>query len=216
MPYKEAILKYVDNTDSHTTKIGACNTVVRAQDGKLYGFNTDTAGIVRPLERRITLEGAKILVLGAGGAARAAVFGLKERGADVWILNRSLAAAQKLARQAKARAVKRADLKKYAFDVIINATPVGMGNSRETPLQEKEINARYVFDMIYDPAETQLLKLAKQRGAQIIPGIEMFVHQAARQFEIWTGKPAPWDEMLRVVAIALQERAAAKNNVKKK
>src|SRR5205807_9431166 len=103
MPYKEAILKYLDNTDSHTTKIGACNTIVRAQDGKLYGFNTDTAGVVRPLEQRIPLEGARILVLGAGGAARAAVFGLKERGAEIFILNRNVAAAQKLARQAKAR-----------------------------------------------------------------------------------------------------------------
>jgi 3-dehydroquinate dehydratase / shikimate dehydrogenase len=208
MPYKESILAHLDNSDSHTTKIGACNTVVRAQDGKLYGFNTDTAGIIRPLERRLnTLEGARILVLGAGGAARAAVFALKERGAEVYILNRSLAHGKKLAHQARARLMKRADLKKAAFDVIINATPVGMGNSRETPLQEKEINARYVFDMIYDPPETRLLKLAKERGAQIIPGIEMFVHQAARQFEIWTGKPAPWDEMLRVVLLTQQERA---------
>jgi 3-dehydroquinate dehydratase / shikimate dehydrogenase len=210
MPYKEAILHYLDNSDAHTTKIGACNTVVRAQDGKLYGFNTDAAGIVRPLERRLsTLEGARILVLGAGGAARAAVFGLKERGSEVYILNRSIGPAKKLAHQARARIMKRPDLKKIAFDVIINATPVGMGNTRETPLQEKEINARYVFDMIYDPAETRLLKLAKERGAQIIPGIEMFVHQAARQFEIWTGKPAPWDEMLRVVLLELQERAKA-------
>jgi 3-dehydroquinate dehydratase/shikimate dehydrogenase len=207
MPYKEAILPYLDNTDAHTTKIGACNTVVRAQDGKLYGFNTDAAGIVRPLERRLsTLEGARILVIGAGGAARAAVFGLKERGCEVYILNRSLGPAKKLAHQAHARIMKRPDLKKLAFDVIINATPVGMGNTKESPLQDKEINARYVFDMIYDPAETRLLKLAKERGAQIIPGIEMFVHQAARQFEIWTGKPAPWDEMLRVVLLALQER----------
>src|ERR1700678_1433499 len=208
MPYKEAILPFLDNTDSHTTKIGACNTVVRAQDGKLYGFNTDTSGVVRPLERRLsTIQDAKILVLGAGGAARAAVFGLKERGAEVFILNRNLAPAQKLARQARARSIKRADMKKLAFDVIINATPVGMGNTHETPLQEKEINARYVFDMIYDPGETRLLKLAKERGAQVIPGIEMFVQQAARQFEIWTGKPAPGDEMLRVVLLALQERA---------
>jgi len=207
MPYKEAMLPHLDNTDSHTTKIGACNTVVRAQDGKLYGFNTDASGIVRPLERRLnTLEGARILVIGAGGAARAAVFGLKERGSEVYILNRSAAPAKKLAHQARARIMKRPDLKKLAFDVIINATPVGMGNTRETPLQEKEINARYVFDMVYDPAETRLLKLAKERGAQVIPGIEMFVHQAARQFEIWTGKPAPWDEMLRVVLLALQER----------
>ena len=208
MPYKETILPHLDNTDSHSSKVGACNTVVRAQDGKLYGFNTDTAGIVRPLERRLnTLEGARILVLGAGGAARAAVFGLKERGSEVYILNRSLAAAKKLAHQAHARVVKRPDLKKLAFDVIINATPVGLGNTRDTPLQDKEINARYVFDMVYDPAETRLLKLAKERGAQLIPGIEMFVHQAARQFEIWTGKPAPWDEMLRVVLLALQNRA---------
>jgi 3-dehydroquinate dehydratase/shikimate dehydrogenase len=82
-----------------------------------------------------------------------------------------------------------------------------MGNTRDTPLHENEINARYVFDMVYDPAETRLLKLAKDRGAQVIPGIEMFVHQAARQFEIWTGKPAPFDEMLRVVLLAQQERA---------
>ena len=208
MPYKESILSHLDNTDAHTTKIGACNTVVRAQDGKLYGFNTDASGVVRPLERRLnTLEKARILVLGAGGAARAAVFGLKERGAEVYILNRSIAPAKKLAHQARARLAKRADLKKLAFDVIINATPVGMGNTRDTPLQDKEINARYVFDMVYDPVETRLLKLAKERGAQVIPGIEMFVHQAARQFEIWTGKPAPFDEMLRVVVLALQERA---------
>jgi 3-dehydroquinate dehydratase / shikimate dehydrogenase len=208
MPYKETILQHLDNTDSHTTKIGACNTVVRAQDGKLYGFNTDTAGVVRPLEQRIALEGARVLVLGAGGAARAAVFGLKERGCEVFILNRSVAPAQKLARRAKARTLKRVDLKKVSFDVIINATPVGMGNTKESPLNENEINARYVFDMIYDPPETRLMALAKARGAQVIPGIEMFVHQAARQFEIWTGKPAPWDDMLRVVTITLQERAA--------
>src|SRR5882762_1508039 len=108
MPYKQAILEHLDNTDAHTSKIGACNTVVRGQDGKLYGFNTDTAGVVRPLEQRITIEGAKVLVLGAGGAARAAVFGLKERGAEIWILNRTAGPAQKLAHQARARIAKRA------------------------------------------------------------------------------------------------------------
>jgi 3-dehydroquinate dehydratase/shikimate dehydrogenase len=219
MPYKESILEHLDNTDSHTTKIGACNTVVRAQDGKLYGFNTDTSGVVRPLEQRITLQAAKILVLGAGGAARAAVFGLKERGAEVYILNRSVVPAQKLARSAHARTIKRPDLKKFSFDVIINATPVGMGNPKESPLTEKEINTRYLFDMIYDPPETALMAMAKARGATVIPGVEMFVHQAARQFEIWTGKPAPWDEMLKVVNLALQERAtaraAAKNGKRK-
>ena len=139
---------------------------------------------MRPLEQRITIEGAKILVLGAGGAARAAVFGLKERGAEVYVMNRTPAQAQKLARSARARTLKRADLKKFSFDVIINATPVGMGNSHESPFNQDEIKARYVFEMIYDPPETRLMKLARAAGAEVIPGYEMFVQQAARQFEI--------------------------------
>src|ERR1700690_1960388 len=128
MPYKQAILPFLDNTDAHTAKTGACNAFFRGQEGKLYGFNTDIAGVIRPLEQRLTIEGAKILVLGAGGAARAAVFGLKERGAEVWILNRTAVKGQKLARQGKGRAPNSADPRKIAFDVIINATPVGMGN----------------------------------------------------------------------------------------
>ncbi len=214
MPYKQAILPYLDNTDAHTTKIGACNTVVRGQDGKLYGFNTDAAGVVRPLEQRLSIESAKVLVLGAGGAARAAVFGLKERGAEIWILNRTSLKAQKLARQAKARTIKRADLRKIAFDVIINATPLGMGNTRDCPLKDEEIQARVVFDMVYDPVETHLLQVARARGIAVIPGVEMFVQQAARQFEIWTGKPAPAGDMLRAVTIALQDRAVAEKQQK--
>jgi 3-dehydroquinate dehydratase/shikimate dehydrogenase len=214
MPYKQAILAHLDNTDAHTTKIGACNTVVRGQDGKLYGFNTDVAGVVRPLEQRISIEKAKVLVLGAGGAARAAVFGLKERGAEVWILNRTSVKAQKLARQAKARTIKRADLRKIAFDVIVNATPVGMGNTRDCPLKDEEIQARVVFDMVYDPVETHLLQVARAKGIAVIPGVEMFVQQAARQFEIWTGKPAPAGDMLRAVTIALQDRAAVQKQQK--
>jgi 3-dehydroquinate dehydratase/shikimate dehydrogenase len=216
MPHKQAILPYLDNTDPQTEKIGACNTVVRSQEGKLYGFNTDTAGIVAPLEQRIPLQGARILILGAGGAARAAVFGLKERGAEIFILNRNVAAAQKLARQAKSRMVKRPDLKKLDFDVIVNATPVGMGNLRESPLNPEEIKAKIVFDMVYDPAETRLLSLAKERGAEAIPGSVMFVQQAARQFEIWTGKPAPREDMLRIVTVQLAERAAARERAKAK
>ena len=211
MPYKRAVLEYLDNTDAYTARIGACNTIVRGQDGKLYGFNTDVAGVLRPLEQRLPIENAKVLVLGAGGAARAAVFALKERGADVSILNRSATKGQSLARQAKARTIKRADLRKSAFDVIINATPIGMGSVRDCPLKEDEIQARVVFDMVYDPVETRLLQLARAKGIAVIPGVEMFVHQAARQFEIWTGKPAPAGDMLRAVTMALQERASARN-----
>ncbi len=212
MPYKEEIVEYLDNTDTLTAKSGACNTVIRAADGKLYGFNTDVAGVIRPLEQRLSLMGARILVLGAGGAARAAVFGLKEKGAEVFILNRTPAPAQKLARQAHARSIKRADLKKLQFDIIINATPVGMGNSKESPLGEKEIKARYLLEMVYTSPETRLAKLARAQGVEVISGVEMFVQQGARQFEIWTGKPAPADEMQRVVVTALQARAAEKRN----
>jgi 3-dehydroquinate dehydratase / shikimate dehydrogenase len=217
MPYKEQILKHLDKTDPLTTKIGACNTVVRAQDGKLYGFNTDVAGVVRPLEVRMRLQGARILVLGAGGSARAAVFGLKERGADVYILNRTAAPAQTLAKQARAKAVNRTMLKKLECDVIINATPVGMeGNRDPLPLSPQEFKARYFFEMVYTPQETKMVKLARAKGMHVILGSEMFVQQGARQFEIWTGKPAPAAEMQRVVDFALAQRAAAKSNNKSK
>ncbi|MFB3916973.1 MAG: shikimate dehydrogenase [Terriglobales bacterium] len=214
MPYKEPIIEHLDNTDALTAKVGACNTVVRAADGKLYGFNTDVAGIIAPLEQRLALSGAKILVIGAGGAARAAVFGLKERGADVYIMNRTPATGQKLARQAHARFVRRADLKKYAFNVIINATPIGM-NGKQSPLSEKEIRAKYLFEMVYNVPETALARMARSQGVEVIPGTEMFVHQGARQFEIWTGKPAPVVEMQHVVNAALAARAAARANGKK-
>jgi 3-dehydroquinate dehydratase/shikimate dehydrogenase len=211
MPFKEGILKHLDKTDPLTTKIGACNTVVRAQDGKLYGFNTDVGGIVRPLEMRLRLQGAKILVLGAGGSARAAVFGLKERGADVYILNRRPAPAQTLAKQARAKAINKTMLKKMEFDVIVNATPVGMeGNRDPLPIPEQDFKAKIFFEMVYNPAETRMIKLARAKGMAVIPGSEMFVNQGARQFEIWSGKPAPLIEMQRVVDYALAQRAAAK------
>jgi len=219
MPYKEQIMKHLDKTDPLTTKIGACNTVVRSQDGKLYGFNTDIAGAVRPLELRVRLQGARILVLGAGGAARAAVFGLKERGADVYILNRTAGPAQKLAKQARAKAINRTLLKKLEFEVIINATPAGMDGNREPmPLSEAEMKARYFFEMVYTPPETKMVKMARAKGMHVILGSEMFVQQGARQFEIWSGKPAPVGEMQRVVDFALAQHAAQKNseNNKKK
>ncbi len=208
MPYKEPIVEHLDNSDVWTQRTGACNTVV-LQHGKLYGFNTDVAGIIVPLERRLPLNGAKILVIGAGGAARAAVFGLKEKGADVYIMNRTPQTAQKLARQAKAKYVKRADLKKYAFDVIINATPLGMEGAAQAPLTDKEIKAKYLLEMVYTNPETPLAKMARAAAVEVIPGIEMFIHQGARQFEIWTGKPAPAAEMYNVVASAIAARAAA-------
>jgi 3-dehydroquinate dehydratase/shikimate dehydrogenase len=210
MPLKEEILKHLERTDPLSEKVGACNTVVRSQDGKLYGFNTDVAAIVRPLERRLQLKGAKVLVLGAGGAARAAVFGLKDKGAEVFVMNRTPESAQKLARQAKAKTFKREQLAKTNFDVIINATPAGMhGVKPHSILEAKEINARIVFDLVYNPIDTPFIRMAREKGIPVITGVEMFVHQGARQFEIWTGKPAPEEEMLRVIVHALRQQAEA-------
>jgi len=205
MPLKQEVLPHLANMDPLTHRIGACNTLRTGADGKLYGFNTDVAGIVRPLERRMKLNGARILVLGAGGAARAAVFGLVEQGAEVFIVNRTHEKAVALARKAKAHVLKQNVLSKQRFDAIINTTPCGMtGIKQQLPLKENELNASLVFDLVYTPIETPLLKLAKARGLAVISGLEMFVRQGASQFEIWTGKAAPEAEMLRVVELELR------------
>ncbi len=210
MPLKEEIMAHLEKTDPLSAKIGACNTVLRAQDGKLYGFNTDVAGITGPLEKRMSLRGAKALVLGAGGAARAAVFGLRDKGAEVFILNRTAETAQKLARQSGSKTIKKDAVAKTPFDVIINATPVGMAGIKANQLLEaKDLNTKLVFDLVYNPLETPLLRMARQKGIPIITGIEMFVQQGARQFEIFTGKPAPEEEMLRVVIHSLRQQAEA-------
>jgi 3-dehydroquinate dehydratase/shikimate dehydrogenase len=208
MPLKQELLPHLANMDPLTARIGACNTLRTGADGKLYGFNTDVAGVVRPLEKRLKLQGARIAVLGAGGAARAAVFGLVEQGAEVFIVNRTHETAVALAKQAKAKSMKHEQFAKSKFDVLINTTPCGMvGVKQALPIDESELNAGLVFDMVYNPLETPLLKLAKERGIPTVSGLEMFVQQGARQFEIWTGKPAPEAEMQRVVELALRKRA---------
>lgn len=210
MPLKQEIMSHLEKTDPLSAKIGACNTVLRAQDGKLYGFNTDVAGITGPLEKRMSLRDAKVLVLGAGGAARAAVFGLRDKGAEVFILNRTAETAHKLARQAGAKTMKKDALAKTSFDAIVNATPIGMNGIKGAQILEaKDLNTKLVFDLVYNPLETPLLRLARQKGIPIITGIEMFVQQGARQFEIFTGKPAPEEEMLRVVIHSLKQQAEA-------
>lgn len=207
MPLKREIMGHLDRTDALSQKIGACNTIVRSQDGKLIGYNTDVTGIVRPLEQRMDLRKARILLLGAGGAARAAAFGLKQRGADVFILNRTPQTAQKLARQAEAKTIRRDQVAKSSFDVIVNATPVGMaGQKQQSILEEKELNAKLVFDLVYNPVETPLLRMARAKGLAVITGAEMFVHQGAEQFQLWTGKPAPREDMWRVVAHVLRSQ----------
>lgn len=210
MPLKQQVLPHLAHMDPLTERIGACNTLRVGGDLKLQGFNTDVAGIVVPLEQRMRLKGARIAVLGAGGAARAAVFGLVDKGAEVFVVNRTHENAVALAKDAKARALRHDQLAKTEFDVIINSTPCGMAGSQQPlPIAENELNASLVFDMVYNPLETPLIKLAKSRGIPVITGLEMFVQQGVRQFEIWTGKPAPVQEMTSVVRRTLASKSGA-------
>ncbi len=206
MPFKLDVMPHLANCDAFAQKTGAVNTLRMGADGNIYGFNTDIAGIVRPLERRMKIAGAKIAVLGAGGAARAAVYGLVAAGAEVFVINRTHEKAAALARKAKAHTLKHDKLAKEPMDVLINATPCGMTGSRTSlPIAKNELNAKLVFDLVYNPLETPLLQLARSRGIPVISGVEMFVQQGAQQFEIWTARPAPEADMLRSVLHALEE-----------
>ncbi len=210
MPFKQQIMPHLANLDPLSARLGACNTVRLGADRRLYGFNTDVAGVVRPLERRLPLRGAQVLVLGAGGAARAAVFGLVDKGARVFLCGRNADITARLADEAGATAIPRSLVPDQSFDVLVNATPCGMvGHPQPLPLLPEEWNARVVFDLVYNPLETPLLRIARERGCTVIQGVEMFVQQGARQFELWTGKPAPEAEMMRTVLHALEQRTLA-------
>ena len=204
MPLKQAVIPFLQHVDPLAARIGAVNTVHCTPAGEFHGYNTDAAGIVAPLERRLSLRGARVLVVGAGGAARAAVFGCADRGATVCVTNRTPEKARLLAKEAGATCLSTEALATEHFDVLINATPAGMhGNPRVLPVTGDQLHAELVFDLVYNPAETALLALARERGLETIPGVEMFVHQGARQFEIWTGRSAPIEPMQAAVLGAL-------------
>ena len=200
LPHKEAILRHLDDCDPLAAQIGAVNTVMVRGGGKLYGYNTDYVGVLRALERRLPLVGSSVLVLGAGGSARAVAFALARAGANIRICARRLNRARALARAVGGEAIERRRLRGEFFDAIVNTTPVGMHpRVEESPLETRELNCRLVFDLIYRPRETKLLKLAKRRGIETVSGMEMFVAQGTAQWEIWTGERAPVREMARAV-----------------
>ena len=184
--------------------IRAINTLVRRADGSLLGANTDNRAITEPLLRRIPLAGARILLLGAGGAARAAVFGLQALGGEVTILNRSKPAAAQLARESGAHVADSTQLDGFA--VIVNATPVGMhGQQPQEPLLNERVlqQASIVFDMVYRPRETALLRMARSLGIEVSDGLEMFLEQGAQQWTLWTGQPPPVEAMQQALETAL-------------
>ena len=205
LPHKETIMRYLDNIDDTAQKIGAVNTVVN-ENGVLTGYNTDWVGVVRPLRKITNLQGKKTAILGAGGAARAAVYGLSQEGANVTIFNRTLDKAQTLATEFgwAARPLEDLDAVKN-MDIIFNATPLGLApREQETPLPKGFItNQQIVFDAIYAPYETRLLKEAGAQGAQVIHGSEMLLEQGFAQFKLFTGLDAPEAVMRNALLEAL-------------
>jgi len=195
VPHKETVIAHLDEIDATARRIGAVNTVTW-RDGALLGANTDWLGVVRALERATPLAGRRAAVLGAGGAARAAVHGLLERGARVTVLNRTVARARELASALGAAAAGSLDdLAGGRFDVIVNATSVGLRED-VSPVSAAAIPAgAVVLDAVYDPERTRLLRDAEARGARVVCGKWWLVEQAAEQLRLWTGLEAPREVM---------------------
>ena len=205
LPYKRKILRYLDNCDPLAAAIGAVNTVVVRGSNKLYGYNTDYVGVLRALQERVILARCRVLILGAGGSARAVAFALVQSGASVCICARRPEEARKLARAVGGQALSRARLRTEFFDAIVNATPVGMyPQTARSPLAAHELNCRLVFDLIYRPVKTKLLQLAARCGIETVSGLEMFLAQGIAQWEIWTGQRAPAAAMRKAVLDALR------------
>lgn len=198
MPFKEQILPLLDAIDPLAARIGAVNTVVN-EAGRLVGHNTDAAGAVRAIaEAMPVLGGAPILVLGAGGAARAVAFALHQEGAAVAIANRHGERARVLAEEIGCASVpwqERHALDRFA--AVVNATSIGMRDvAPGSPLDEAAFpSTLVVMDIVYHPVETELVTAARRAACPTIHGGRMLLHQAARQFELYTGRPAPLEAM---------------------
>lgn len=202
IPHKRRVIRYLDVVEPLARRIGAVNTVWR-KAGKWRGTNTDVDGVLVPLARHLKLARSSVLVIGTGGAARAAAFALVDKGAQVTIVGRSPERTRALAKACGAQFLTREELAGRHFDALIHATPLGMYPRTGECFFEGEIPADVVFDMVYNPAETLLLRRAREQRKRVIPGLAMFLEQAARQFEIWTGCEAPRSTMERAAREAL-------------
>ena len=203
IPHKQKIVRYLDAVDPLARRIGAVNTVWR-RGGKWRGANTDAAGVTGPLGRVLKLKNASILMIGNGGAARGAAFALAGAGAKIAITGRNFDRVRALAKVCGATALPKDQLAARHFDAVVHATPLGMYPHVGGCFFEGEIPADVVFDLVYNPLETELLKRAKEQGKTVVPGLDMFIEQAVRQFEIWTGDTAPRAAMVRAAHEALE------------
>jgi shikimate dehydrogenase len=218
IPHKEAVLPLLDKVDQLARRIGAVNTIVK-KDGKLVGYNTDANGFIRALEEDggFVPKGKRAVLIGAGGAARAAGFALVGAGVkSLVILNRTQDRGEALAWDLKISDTKVIALRwkdgrtltaLAECDLLVNCTSVGLKDSASegrSPLGIGLIPKRaLVYDVVYNPIETPLIAAAKKAGARTLGGLSMLVYQGAASFELWTGKSAPIDMMMRVAKRAL-------------
>ena len=189
-PHKQAVMECLDWIGSDAKEIGAVNTVVIEND-RLLGYNTDAAGFIHPLQKKFgSLTDARVAVIGAGGAARAAIWALKRESANVTLFVRHPNKARPLAGLFEVPCMALADVSFAGYDLVINTTPLGSGiHINESPASRAQLaGSRCVYDLIYNPVETRLLLEAKEAGCETLGGLEMLIAQAEKQFELWTGK----------------------------
>jgi 3-dehydroquinate dehydratase/shikimate dehydrogenase len=206
IPHKQKIIRYLDIVEPLAKRIGAVNTVWR-KGGKWRGTNTDAAGVTGPLGKVLRLAKSSVLIVGNGGAARGAAFALSDAGARIAVVGRNADRVRALSKVCNAEALGREELAGRHFDAVIHATPLGMYPHLNECFFNGHIPGDVVFDMVYNPLDTLLLRKAREQGLAVIPGIEMFVEQAVRQFELWTGDTAPRAAMQKAAAEALEQKA---------
>jgi shikimate dehydrogenase len=194
IPFKTSVIPFLDELDALAAKIGSVNTIVN-RGGKLIGHNTDHFGALRALEEKVNLNGKKVLLLGAGGAARAIAYGLKERECEVTIFNRSLDKGATLAKELgfayhSLSALSEIERSARDADALINATCVGMTpHEGESPFPKRLLRkGMVVMDIVYRPLRTMLLQEAEEQDCKTIDGLEMLAYQGAAQLEIWIGQ----------------------------
>jgi shikimate dehydrogenase len=205
LPHKEAVLGCLDRLDPAAARIGAVNTLLNTGEA-IHGFNTDCEGAVQALNEKTQLAGKRVAVLGAGGAARAVVYGVLRAGGHPTVFNRSAAHAERLAADLGADCAPLSDFGAGSFDILVNTTPVGMTPyPGATPIPADRLAGHLVvMDIVYTPLRTRLLAAAEAAGCAVVDGLSMFVHQGARQFELWTGRPAPVAVMRLAAAAELE------------
>ena len=205
IPHKQKVIRYLDAVDPLARRIGAVNTVWR-KAGKWRGANTDAEAVLVPLSRHVRPSKASVLIIGNGGAARGAACALIDAGAKVAIVGRNPDRVRALSRICGAEPLLREQVEQRQFDAMVHATPLGMYPHVNECFFNGKIPAEIVFDMVYNPLETVLIRRAREQNKAVVPGIEMFVEQAIRQFEIWTGEPAPRAVMQKAALEALEQR----------